>query len=382
MTTIHENEFIRDLQKNEVPGVNVSETPFDFSDIDLEASNCEEEKEMNTITKKECKIDWKKLLRDVNNIKELLAAVGIDEYELVNIITNYVIDNRRYGLIVIIKNKDTGNLSEIIIDAMSGKPSWSQLMDCTFDLGRDCEKRIILYALNHAKLKQGYRYDAEMATGFANINNDCNVATYIVRASGNPNERDNKSLIYDVEVKPGGKKRMNYTELPTKEEFEQAEFGIYYNYTIDWDYDYINRKEDWFNNYWHMELNKIDFKYPVWNQEGLFMHCESTSELGVVTIKWLLDSKMELFKRFFNNSDIRLQIISPTSHVISIKLWDRPFSDFIRATTEEKENLAIMIRKQDSLLFEFWQEIFDKGKSDNEIIDYLDCLPQHAFFKI
>ena len=222
-------------------------------------------------------------------------------------------------------------------------------------------------------------YDAEMADGFAHINNDCNVKTYIVKVSVDRNEPDNSSVIYDVEVKPDGKKRTKHTKLPTKQEFQQAEFGIYYNYTIDWDIDYIDRPEDWFNNHWHLWIQGLDFKYPVWNQDGLFMLAESKSELGVVTIKWLLDAKMELLKKVFNNSEIKLQIKSPTSHVMSIKLWDRPFSYFVNATIEEKESLAVMIRRQDSFIFEFWQELLDKGNSDNEIIDYLGSLPKQAF---
>jgi len=348
------------------------------SDISsINPDNASNQKE--TGSKKDCKINWQEYLSSENNINHLFTSIGIDEYEFVDIRTPHIINDHRYGIIVIVKEKEAGNLQEFVIDAISGEPSWAQLMDCTFNFGGDCEKRIILYALNHPDMKKGYLYEAEMATGFAHINNDCKVQTYIVRVSVDRDNQDDKSIIYGVEVKPDGAKRTNHTKLPTKHEFEQAEFGIYYNYTIDWDYGYINRPEDWISNYWHLEIAEIEFKYPVWNQDGLFTLAESVSELGVILIKWLFDTKMELFKKFFYNSDIRLQIKSPTSHVISIKLWDRPLSDFTKATTEDKERLAQMIRKQDSFLFEFWQEILDKGKSDNEIIDYFGSLPENAF---
>ena len=323
-------------------------------------------------------INFSTILSDGQNINQILKSIEIGHYEFEEMIKTYEKDKDRHGVIFFVRDTKTKESHKIIIDSIYGEANSTQIKDITYNSGADCDKRIILHTINHPDLIKGYTYDAEMAAGFAHINNDCNVKTYIVKASVDRNEPDS-SVIYDVEVKPDGEKRTDYTKLPTKQEFEQAEFGIYYNYTIDWDIDYIDRPEDWINNYWYMELKEINFKYPVWNKDGLFMLGESKSELGVVTIKWLLDAKMELLKKVFDNSEINLQKKSPTSHVMSIKLWDRPLSDFVKATTEEKESLAVMIRRPDPFIFEFWQELFYKEKSDNEIIDYLGCLPKQAF---
>ena len=107
----------------------------------------------------------------------------------------------------------------------------------------------------------------------------------------------------------------------------------------------------------------------------------SESEIGNVVLKWLMDEKLELFKKFFGNREVILDNLSSTKHVMSIKIWDKPFSYFTEASTEEKIGFARKIRDYDAEIFEFLQGLPDSKSniSDDEIPEYLYGIPEKAF---
>jgi hypothetical protein len=325
-------------------------------------------------------VNFKKLLSDDKEINKILDRID-GEYLVVDVfLSTYEKNGNRHGVILTATNLETGQPQKIIIDAIYGEPNSTQVKELTYGNGADCDKRIILYTLGHPDHKEReYEYDGEMAEGFATINNDCGLDTYIFKIPNCIIGADPVPLKFNAEVFADGKRRTLYKKLPSLQEFEQAEFRVIYHYTIDWDYEYIERLDDWYNGTWRLVINDIDFKYPVWNEDGLFMHGVSKSDIGVVNLQWFKVNRIGLIGTFFDNREIVTEKQASGNSIISIKLWDKPFSYFTNASIEEKVRIAESIRGYDGVIFEFWQEVFDRKNSDDEIIKLLGCIPEKAF---
>jgi len=111
----------------------------------------------------------------------------------------------------------------------------------------------------------------------------------------------------------------------------------------------------------------------------LFMHGVSKSEIGDVTLKWLMDSKIELLKKFFDNREINIDTLPSGRSVLGINLWDKPFAYFTTASIEEKEMIAEAIREYDSVTFEFLDNLFERQMTDEEVLKDLGPIPEDAF---
>ncbi|MCD4675965.1 MAG: hypothetical protein K8S18_08220 [Desulfobacula sp.] len=327
------------------------------------------------------KIDFKELLSDKQELNKIFNHIGQEQYEIGEILSTYEKDGNRQGIVLLVQDNKIDELQKIIIDAIYGEPNSTQVKDVTYDYGADCDKSIILYTLGYSDLNvRSYEYDGEMSEGFIKINNDCGCDTYLINVSKTLDKSKEPVYRYKTDIKPGNKRLTSLKKLPTKQEFEQAEFGIFYNYSSDWrNPHHIEHPENWFDNYWHLIFQDISFRYPVWTGDGLFMQGVSKSEIGDITLKWLMDSKIELLKKFFDNREIVIDIPPSGRNVMEIKLWDKPISYFAKASSKNKERIAEIIRGYDSVSFEFLDNLFERRMSDEEILKDLGPIPEDAF---
>lgn len=92
-----------------------------------------------------------------------------------------------------------------------------------------------------------------------------------------------------------------------------------------------------------------------------------------------MDSKIELLKKFFNNREILINNLPSGRNVMEIKLWDKPFSYFAKASFKNKERIAEVIRGYDSVTFDFLDNLFERQMSDKEVLKDLGYFPEDAF---
>jgi hypothetical protein len=319
-------------------------------------------------------VNFKDMFSNKQELTKIFNHIEQDQFQTEKIISNYERNGNRHGVIFMARETETGKMQKIIIDAIYGEPNSTQVKEVTYEIGAGCDKRIILYTLENPNYtKNEYWYENEMMKGFAKVNNDCGVETFIVEVS----LISDKNCIYNVELCPDEKKSKFHKELPTKFEFEYAEFHMYYNYTIDWDYDYVERPDDWYSATWCIEEKSIEFQYPVWNEEGLFAKGIPWYKEGYESLEWLLDNKLDLIKKFFTGHEIIFQESVSGERFLSIKLWDKPFSIFPKASVKEKEKIVESIRRYDGVISEFWQSVF--YYSDKEVLKDLGPIPEDAF---
>jgi hypothetical protein len=322
-------------------------------------------------------VNFKDMFSNKQELTKIFNHIEQDQFETEEILSTYEKDDNRHGVIFTTRETETGKMQKIIIDAIYGEPNSTQVKELTYDIGTGCDKKIILYTLGYSGfVKNEYWYENEMTERFAKIINGCGVETFIVEVF----LISDKNCIYNVNLCPDGKRSKFHKELPTKFEFEYAEFHVFYNYTIDWDYDYVERPDDWFSATWCIEEKSIEFQYPVWNEEGLFVKGIPWYKKGYDNLEWLLDNRLDLIKKFFTGHEIIFQESVSGKRFLSIKLWDKPFSIFPKASSKEKEEIVEAIRGYDGVISEFWQSVFHC--SDDEIIKLLDCIPEFPFMDL
>ena len=131
---------------------------------------------------KECSSeDWKRRFSSKEEIAELLNSIRIDDCELKDIMNTYLIDHNRLVVIARVRKKANGRLKKIVIDVKTGEPTFQQMMDLTFNLGSDSDKRVVVF--DGSKVTEEIRdpgADRDMIQSFAQITNDCGVSTNVV----------------------------------------------------------------------------------------------------------------------------------------------------------------------------------------------------------
>jgi len=330
-------------------------------------------------------INFKELLSNKQELTKIFNHIGQEQYEIGEILSTYEKDDNRQGAIIMVQDNKIDALQKIIIDTIYGEPNSTQVKDVTYEQGAECDIRIILHFSKRfgENKKQEFEYEQEMTEGFIKINNDCGCDTYLISASWSFGELEKPTYFYQTKIEPGNNRLTCLKKLPSKLEFEQAVFGIFYHCSSEWrNPHHIEHPENWFDNYWHLIFHDISFRYPIWNENGLFMHGVSKSEIGDVTLKWLIDSKIEVLKKFFDNREININTLSSGRNIMEIKLWDKPISYFAKTSIKNKERIAEAIRGYDSVTFEFLDNLFERQMPDKEVLKDLGYFSGLAFMDL
>ena len=326
-------------------------------------------------------VDFKDMLSDKQELNKIFNHIGQDQYEIGEILSTYEKDDNRQGAIIMVQDNKIDELQKIIIDAIYGEPNSTQVKDVTYDQGAECDKRIILYTLeNPGYTKNEYRHEHEMAEGFVKINNDCGCDTFVVEVSLD----SDKTYKYNIEMFPDGKKWTSFKKLPAKLEFEKAVFKVFYNQT-DWyeGYEHVEHMEDiagWFDGtYWCLDIHGIEYIYPVWTEEGMFAQAVSISDEGKTKLKSIKENNLKNLEKMFVNREITFEKGLAENITMSIKLWDKPFSFFTKASPEDKEKTAEFLRKFDHQISEYWDHRHYLKGPENKVVKEHLAIPKDAF---
>jgi len=321
----------------------------------------------SSIMENDCKIDWQEYLSSDDNINHLFKSIGLDKYEISNIKTRYVIDNQRYGAMVIVKNTETGHLSKIIIDAASTNPTWAQLMDVTYNLGADCEKRIILFDdYFNDSCEYKLNFDYEVAQSFAQFNNAHNIETYIIEIPESNDDATEDSIIYEINARPDDAKRDDCKDPLSKHDMEVLLFWIiYYSVWIN-DLSLIFNPKEWRDQCGNKMFEDIEYELD-WNEDGAFLY--TTVDTRFVNVEWLILNHYNELHDEINNFVFTIDKKSDTQFLISFKLLDKPFTDFIHGTTAEKYNLVETLWWNEAKTFGLFETITHKMKEYDQAVN-------------
>lgn len=277
---------------------------------------------------------------------EICNANSIDD------INAYTKNQGHKGMIITAREEGSDNPIEILIDIKAGEPSTDQVYNAIYDTGKHCEKRIIMHGGINRNEICGPATGELVVGSLIECMNNYNSNLFLVKMSDQEYRTELFDLILDDgSISSRGRIR---TELPTLEQFREAEFWYVY-------YDSLNTGfyEEW-NAFaggisdddkygWYYE--PIPFRIEVeWNNEGAFFCVNQIEgEIDLLITIWL-NNKVELEKQF-QNLDIQFSIPQNELPKLTIKFWDFPIGRLIKASTAERISYARLLHcRLDDLL--------------------------------
>ena len=84
-------------------------------------------------------------IAEEKNLRQLLSSYEIAEIDEIHSIKHYKRDDDRIGLVVDVKETNRIERTKIMIDLRLGQPSIYQVHDALYDIGKDCDIKIIIH---------------------------------------------------------------------------------------------------------------------------------------------------------------------------------------------------------------------------------------------
>jgi hypothetical protein len=307
--------------------------------------------------------DWRKHFQETDAVQSILDASGLsDSLEFVQINSRYLIDDNRVAVIALIKRKNSKLLEKLIIDVIEGDPSFEQLMDVIYNVGADCEYRVVLYDHN-VKYKS---HDVNLKDSDLILKFRCDyyhpvvgsmLTSLMEKLSGHAfltvigidlevNESNSVTFQYtniesiskdlqNIDVEALTRTDFKYPKFPDRSIFERAEFwGPYflpahrhYWSCTEYDFDMSSYEEDCGDNM---------TSFACWEYDEMYVEYKIAEE----DINWLLTNKAEEMKNFFDGWSIEYRMEERRTTVKK----DLPLQDIISAVPDEN-NYSIMGRQ-------------------------------------
>ena len=303
--------------------------------------------------------NWREHFTQKSTIENLMDQIGISEQKYTGIETTSRINDDRFYVIFNTVKDGHGNKGRHIIDVILEEPTWQQMMDVTFGAGCECDTRIVIY--DNASQSYDKVSNRKTAVKFASINNDCGVDTYILNTTvAKRTENDGISLLYEIESSPEYVYETTYHKLPKREEFEQAEFWLYFDETYDYTQERLYNPDWWIGGPTTYFVEGVIGLTPSWSNDGFSVQATADNFTEHQMLVKLIDSKRHKIEQHFEKYELKIIREPDTPIEITVKFDERPFKDFIFMTIEEK---CKYIEKYRNLKDEFnwflFEELFE-----------------------
>ena len=268
-------------------------------------------------------------IAEEKNFRQLLSSNEIAEIDEMHSIEHYKRDDDRIGLVVDVKETNRIERTKIIIDLRLGQPSIYQVHDALYDIGKDCDIKIII----HTNGYNDFDEDIPVADEYAVLSliaqlQDDNVAVVLF-------EMDNTSMRmeyvnsyqnwYSVN-------RLKKCKIPSREQFiTQTFWAVYFDSFNKGFYEPWETYRGGFQdiNDWGAKIytdRNMDGEITVfWDQEGVryeIKQCNDSDEY----LKKVLDIDMLSIKEHYGENSVKFENVVGRLPRLYIKYSGRPFN--------------------------------------------------------
>jgi hypothetical protein len=226
------------------------------------------------------------------------------------------------------------------------------MMDVTFGLGASCDKRIVVY--NDTGLPYDWIRNVNMVLNFILLSSANGIETYHARwnfGTCGVGFSDCKPFL--------GPDKLNKIAVPYKaEDFNRAEYNLYYNDRFNTDHMLADWPVNWMDcEYTHyVECSALEIGHS-WNEKGTFLAVEAKSNWDKELLQYVLDYKYEDLKEKFNPFNIEIERESDKPVVMTLAVSERPFDEFVYANESEKYTLVKDVYEKEQDLVRFFTEL-------------------------
>jgi len=297
-----------------------------------------------------------KYISDKKSAVNFLQNHKITNVESILDIREYDLDCDRKGLIMDIKEKNAIDTCRVMIDVKFGQPSIEQVYDAIYNIGADCNKRVLVFTEDTNYNDRDYLgADIGVVRNLLLEINCSDLELYLIKASA---ITDVEFYIYELIDAPHGDSNNFEARLSSQIEFLEDEFwqlyyipldGILGNGWIPFFGGFLNR-----NGIGADEgLGNVDVKLK-WSESGLFFHV-TDDERARGELKCIWNDKSHILKRLFNGCKIKFNERSEKRSELVIQIWDLPIDYLVGANRQEKEFCAKFMKTSFSKLIMFFE---------------------------
>lgn len=89
--------------------------------------------------------EWKKEFTKKEEIMKLFQALNITNEAITDILPVSSSSKDRCSILATVRNLENRTIKKVIIDIITGSPTWEQFIDVTYDIGAGRDLRIIVF---------------------------------------------------------------------------------------------------------------------------------------------------------------------------------------------------------------------------------------------
>lgn len=294
-----------------------------------------------------------------NELMAILTELNISGYKFAGFVSRKKFKPNRFRQIFKLCHLESGEIFKGIIYSIADGPTWEQFKDVTYESGKDCQVRIILYDEEFAADGAG---NNEYTLGaLVQNNNKCGIATYLIRSKRLLNSEKKRLFRLLLKESPGTDFGITPSQVPSKREIEEAEFwGPIYIEALgiemdDFDTTFLGDRSCY-------DLGRNLETIPDWTDEGFFLKIVAKDDNA--ELLWLWENKRDELKKQYPKGDIELRGDGEKPKTISVLVDKTPFKKCIAAKYDEKWARAVWASFRELDFLEFCEELLkDRGES-------------------
>lgn len=282
-------------------------------------------------------------IAEEDNLKHFLEKYKIAKISEINYKKYYHKDDNREVVIIDTKEEYLSNKTKIMIDLRLGQPIVNQVYDALYDVGKDCDIKIIVYSNGYNDYDKGIPVaDEYLASSLIAQLQNKNVPIVLFAI-----DYSNFKLKYvDMYQNWYQVNRLRSSKIPTKEKFMTETFwGIYFDSFNATFYEPWSAYSDCFNNtienHYIIYIDSIFFGEIklFWDEKGVRYEIKQVSESDEY-LKKVLDVDMSALKERYGESSVKFENVVGRLPRLYIKYSDKPFSWLYKATPRQITEFA------------------------------------------
>ena len=281
---------------------------------------------------------------DDENLKRFLKEYKISKISEINFKKYFNKSDNRCTAIINAQEEFFNYRTKILIDLRFGQPSVNQVYDSLYDLGEDCDIKIIMYT-------HGYNdYDKEIPVADEYVvagligelqSNNVPIVLFQINSDSLKEEYDDSSYQDWFSVN-----RLRSCRIPTKEKFMEAKFwGVYFDsfnvaFYEPWNaYNGVLNGSN--NGNYIIYIDEVFYgeNRLKWDDKGARYEIKQISESDEY-LKKVLDVKMPVLKEKYGENSFRFENVVGKLPRLYINYSEKPFDWLFTATPDQITEFA------------------------------------------
>jgi len=280
---------------------------------------------------------------DENRLKDILDRYGIANVSKFHDIQHYEKDDNRHGVVIDLQEDKLADKTKVLIDLRQGQPIVNQVYDALYDVGKDCDIKIIVFTNGYNDYDKGIPVaDEYVVAGMLGKLQDMNIPIYLFSIS----KSDLNIELVEWYQDWGQINRFKRASMPTNDGFMVETFWLAY-------FDSFNEAfyEPWYGSFGNTKGTKVSI-YTIyideivsgkiklfWDENGVRYDIKLDSESDDF-LKKVLSVYMPLLKKRYGDDSVKFENVVGRLPRLYIKYSDRPFSWLYTATPREITEFA------------------------------------------